>query len=936
MLGECKDLSDVSPRIEQTVAPVPFPARSLNAQALPFEPLVRGRSKLRAAAAEFVPSSVNPGSSETEIVKEVISLVESSGCVGVNLVDLPTVYRGSCGKPLDLDSMNVRDLSSFIRSIPTLRLKNNRAVPISIKEALLSAGFREAQSSEDSAETMGCRDTGLVRSRNIPASPGVGVDFDKVVVHVRFEKYVDELRTFRESIIEVISSFMSSTTDPNIGLCLSLFSSEWDKFFVNKGLSGMPGFKALRERFSVVKLMSFLQSIPGLEVVGSHPEIRVKVQQPSAATRPLVLNNELPLPRAPLAEIKQHISPSLVSQLMTQVDRQVLELGSFLATKGPQSSSQDLVLIRLQLQQLHCLKTSLQAVLRPLPIATSQDMLTSSLGLPAPTKTASTGPSTAATSRKVSVSPTSSARNTLGPNDFVNLIYRLIEKACTDQQSALFADPNPCLIGIPVNRIKDDWTRRYPSLNDLGHYLEMFKVVKLKDFLSQPSHFGESLVLFYSTLPSPQLRVSTRAHFAKFFKPDHPGSKLISVVSSQSAVSGSAPLISPSSTCSYTSDMVGGDEVVSHQPTSASDVSVTNRQVTELILKKVRQEQIAIMRKKAVVSGGKFKTLIDLFDLVESIGQSTSFKNISRPLDSRRPPPIDTGSGNRGAVSFPALKTFVDCVTSLIITDHLFGSPSEVVGLPVAAWAATWQTEYPDEPVFDSKKLSHVPGIRICTGSDGVKKCTVAALSTPSAAIASLFNIADKTVWNNENKRLVDLVNQLVSASESSTVVEPPPATCTVPTTNQLSQLSAVIFESIMSGGPSVARKCASALRVLAAQDPKAIHEIISDHVARLKNTTSEDAADKLIRSLISRSEDVEKNVAKQQHNKIKTDDIRRMMGIASTSYSSSFSSSSGMSSRVYSKSDLLGLRRRIALEQPLAEISPPQELMNLRLFAKS
>ena len=927
MLTELKDVRDCSPVSDRQIPPVPFPSRPLNVNASSFEPLTRGRSQLRASAAEFIPSSVKSGNQECNIYKEIVSIVEGAGCLGVNLMDIPDMYLTSRGTALDLVSLCNGDLSTCIRGIAEVRVKNSRAVPVSIKEALLAAGFQESQTADEPGETMGCRDNGHVRSRNLdppPTTSMIGADYDKVVVHVRYEKYVDELRTFRESILEVISNFMSSSTDPSTGLSLSLFSSEWDKFFVSKGLTGMPSFKALRERFAVIKLMTFLQSIPGLEVVGSHPEIRVKVQ-PNVSTRPIVLSKELP-PRQPPVEIKQHISPPLVTQLLSQVDRQVLELGTFLATKGFQTSSQDLVLIRLQLQQLHCLKTSLQAVLRPLPI--TQAAFPSELpppGLPSSvTKTVVTsGPSTAATSRKASPQRSPTHRTVVSQNDFVNFMYRLIEKSCSEQQALLFPDPNPCNIGIPVNRIKDDWARRYPSLSDLSFYLESFKIGKLKDFLLNTNFFGDSLVIFYSTLPSPQLRVSTRAHFVKFFKPDHPGTKLITIVSKREDPSHRPPLISPSSTCSYTSDQMIGDDQEEEVKSPTAGRLHRNRLVTELVLKQVRREQVLILEKKSI-GDKRFKSLLEIFKLVESSNSSKG----ARPLESRRPPPIDTGTGVAGKQgnpsSFPMMKIFCDFVTSLIISEHLFGSPSEVVGLPLTAWASTWANEYPEEPSLDHKILSHVPGIRISAGPDGVKKCTIAALSTPSAVIASLFNIADKTIWNAENVRLVELVSDLVGSSVSS-VQKLPPATSTnhanssnPPTTNQLSDLSSVIFKSIMSGGPAIARQCATALRVLAAQDPKAIHEIVSDHVARLKNTPSEEAADRLIKSLISRSNEFEKLRNSSESQPLnKTDELRKLMGIKSKS--------SSLSSNTYTKTELLAIRKQVP------QAIPP-ELANLRL----
>jgi translation initiation factor 2B subunit (eIF-2B alpha/beta/delta family) len=45
-----------------------------------------------------------------------------------------------------------------------------------------------------------------------------------------------------------------------------------------------------------------------------------------------------------------------------------------------------------------------------------------------------------------------------------------------------------------------------------------------------------------------------------------------------------------------------------------------------------------------------------------------------------------------------------------------------------------------------------------------------------------------------------------------------------------------------MAGGPGTAKECASALKVLAAKDPKSIHEIVSKHISTL-SSKSETAA---------------------------------------------------------------------------------------------
>jgi hypothetical protein len=213
-------------------------------------------------------------------------------------------------------------------------------------------------------------------------------------------------------------------------------------------------------------------------------------------------------------------------------------------------------------------------------------------------------------------------------------------------------------------------------------------------------------------------------------------------------------------------------------------------------------------------------------------------------------------------------------------------------------------------------------------------KCTIAALSTPSAIIASLFNISDTCIWNDSNVKLMEMVSKFVATDPS------PPKTATNGLSNQLSELSAVIFKSIMSNGTDTARECAKALKVLAQKDPKAIHKIVAQHLNALKNGGPEDketAAKTLVDSLVKRGKELaDTGSSTGGDTQQSLEQLKRLIGMPSSATALPklaplpLKTSSSLSNE-YSKQELLKIQSKLL---PLCP-QPPEELRNLRLSSR-
>ena len=808
---------------------------ALNVHAEEFRPtVIKQKLQLRPNAPEFIPERIRTQvKPEDSLYVEITDLIQSEGVPGMRIRDIPLSYFTKYAKFLDLTNASSSDLSVFLKEMGNISVLEAPRVIDSMRSALVDAGFLDA-SSPSNKLAMGCENffersqyKGVTLEQGWEDLCPLGADAEKVAVDATVSQFVNELRTFKDSIVEV--ACRNAT-----GVLLSSFPAEWEKSFIAKGLLGMPGFTELTTRFHVVNLVDFLQSIPSLELVPAREsDVLIRPRAPLTASKSVVvLDNELfggeadrtdspvtvGIATGSFKGIKQHISPVLASQLLGQVEKQVLELGSHLASKGLQTSSSDLVSIRLQLQQLQSLKISLQTVLstpqapkvNPSGAAQQPSAYAALLSQAAQfamsaisgnakqkTSLSSSHVSTAVSSRKPS--PTSSPPVALSKEDLRELVSRLVET------KSLIGTSNLC--GIAVSSIKEEWPRMFPALEPLETYLSQQGLKDLKSLLL----CEKSLVVFYATLPSPQLRVALRKHFEK---------------SSQRHVTVMSPLISPSSTCSYTSER---ENAMSDEPCTLD----MQRMLTELLLKNIRTLQIAAVRARARSGDASFIALAAVLDVVEK-------QKSSRLLDSKRPPPIDTGSSS---LISSMVKQFVSVSSDILI------SKAAIAALNVADVPGLWLKEFKTEFPISIDQIASVPGIKIMG-----TKCTLTALANPGAIVASVFALNDPAVWTSSNTNLVEAVKRVLKKPETTV------------SHAQLSELSSVLFKSIMAGGPKSAKDCAGALKLLASKDPKAIHEIVASHIVSLQGTSapSEEAANAFVSTLVEKGKQVKKREKKE------------------------------------------------------------------------
>lgn len=822
---------------------------SLNANAEEFRPgIIKQKLQLRPNAPEFIPERARIHTkSDENLCGEVAEVVKLAGISGIIVRDIPVAYYRLYSKILDMTSTSSSDLSVLLKEIIQVSVFDPSQIAASMQDALVQAGFSAASSPRNSV-AMGCENfferavfeepTAIVRSDEMCP---LGADENRVAVSASFAHFVNELRTFKDSIVEVACKNAA-------GVLLSAFPTEWDKSFIAKGLVGMPDLSTLTSRFHVVNLVSFLHSIPSLELVAASPskeDFVIRLRSPLNTSKSVVvLDDELfgadrsdspvtvgfATEVSALKGIKQHVSPVLASQLLGQVERQVLELGTHLASKGRQSSASDLVLIRLQLQQLQSLKSSLQAVITPLPPPSSvvqpsvpggeqpsayASLLSQAAQFAMSAISASkkqhassfSNVSTAVSSRKAS--PTIARE--LTKEDLASYIVRLVEK-----KSILGRDPG--VIGMAVSSVKEEWACMFPALDPLDTYLTQHGFNEVKSLLLSCE---KNLVVFYASLPLPQLRVAERKTFEA-------SNQLHVTVVSRDGKFGT-PLISPSSACST-------ERVEKFTPPAVE----LQRKLTELLLRNVRRLQIEAIRTRARAGDAAFAALAGVLDVVEKQ------KSAARLLESKRPPPIDTGSSS--CLISSMVKQFVSVCSDILI------SKSAIVAVNVADIPSLWQKEFRTEFPTDQTQIESVPGVRVLG-----TKCTLTALANPGAIVASVFSLNDPAVWTSSNSNLVEAVKR---------VLKPPPTPETktaVVTHAQLSELSSMLFKSIMAGGPKTAKDCAGALKLLASKDPKSIHEIVSSHITNLQqNASSEEAANSFVSNLMEKGKQLKKREKKE------------------------------------------------------------------------
>jgi len=252
----------------------------LNRDAKEFVPGVE-KVSLRPDAPEFVPgmvaSAVPPLPTPATTAEDLIHLISLSSVKGIQIKDIPRKFHQTFNRELDMSRISASDLSIWVRqlcgvpdsSIQLLSPQRAMREPASVNEAMKLAGFNvvvESSSTEDSLD-----------SDSFESEIAIGDSGESFVRCVMYENFVQDLASFRRSIVDVVGNFCSRCEAPaTAGLALSLFAAEWDRFHTVRHI--FTDFKGMRERFGAVKLMPFLQAIPELEVVGTHPEVRVRIR----------------------------------------------------------------------------------------------------------------------------------------------------------------------------------------------------------------------------------------------------------------------------------------------------------------------------------------------------------------------------------------------------------------------------------------------------------------------------------------------------------------------------------------------------------------------------------------------------------------------------------------------------------------------------------
>jgi hypothetical protein len=231
-------------------------------------------------------------------------VILSSSIGGIKISEIPKKYFQIFNKILNFETTSATNLSVFVRQL----IRDGFVVEIphiddvaTIADAMMMAGFVGTPTTESPSVI----DLGACPSDDVP----IGADGNVKVRSCQFDNYVNDLIEFKESIIDVVVNFCSKCSDTGgitgmvgklPGLALSLFAAEWDRYHAVRNIV-MPELRSLRERFFAVKLMPFLQSIPELEVVGTHPEVRVRPASSAIANGIATLsgrrNRIIPSPR---------------------------------------------------------------------------------------------------------------------------------------------------------------------------------------------------------------------------------------------------------------------------------------------------------------------------------------------------------------------------------------------------------------------------------------------------------------------------------------------------------------------------------------------------------------------------------------------------------------------------------------------------------------
>ncbi|KAF4658008.1 hypothetical protein FOZ61_005887 [Perkinsus olseni] len=278
--------SNGPPPAGQKVSPADAPTRAatpFNVEAKVFVPLSASRETQAASsafnpdAAEFVPTGAVEASEC--LLRELAEVIRSAGMTGIRVNQLPHQYRRCTGKWLVVAGTRFEDLSEAVDALKPR---------VNIVES--DDDLQNEDRCRDPAEEATEGNEGLSNPLSMAACcPPLGRHGDKIVVDQAYGDHPEELKIFKRMIVVVVREFcrrsaavvgggvrrdpLASNHPQQAGLALSLFAAEWDRYY-----QGAHSFKSLRERFGVVKLMPFLRTIKELDLIGTHPEVRVRVK----------------------------------------------------------------------------------------------------------------------------------------------------------------------------------------------------------------------------------------------------------------------------------------------------------------------------------------------------------------------------------------------------------------------------------------------------------------------------------------------------------------------------------------------------------------------------------------------------------------------------------------------------------------------------------
>ncbi|KAF4723189.1 hypothetical protein FOZ63_034034, partial [Perkinsus olseni] len=305
---------------------------SLNANAPVFVPGGAVAAAADRAAGGSGRNEVPTNPSET-VKEEICQIIHSMGMTGIRVTQLPHQYRRCTGKWLILSDTKFSTLSDVVDDIKA-RI-----------EFIDTPGRPSTDRHPASTTASTASDKKLVVEPSVNA-PGaaacpplaIGHHADRIVMDKYFGHYSEELNFFRQLVVAVVRDFClrnqcangsqggvnSSSSSPidahsntrrapphqrPAGLALSLFAAEWDRYF-----HGAHGLKEMRERFGVMKLMPFLHSIKELDIVGTHPEVRVRMKPEYLYSCPSAASTSPTAPKSFAARAASHAPPGFDSR----------------------------------------------------------------------------------------------------------------------------------------------------------------------------------------------------------------------------------------------------------------------------------------------------------------------------------------------------------------------------------------------------------------------------------------------------------------------------------------------------------------------------------------------------------------------------------------------------------------------------------------------